>query len=79
MQDCRIAGRVAEWNPQGKRRGVRPVSTWKDEIRGRMKSRNRKDKECINREVWRGGGECVWIEKNCVFTEEFFNNNNKVN
>jgi hypothetical protein len=24
-EDCRIARQVAEWNPQGKRRRVRPV------------------------------------------------------
>jgi hypothetical protein len=34
MEDCTIARQVAEWNPQGKRRLGRPVSTvYKDGIR----------------------------------------------
>jgi hypothetical protein len=53
VEDCRIARQVAEWNPQGKRRRSRPVSTWKDGIRGSMRSRKHKDDEYLDREFWR--------------------------
>jgi hypothetical protein len=42
MEDCRTARQVAEWNPQGKRRRGRPVSTWKDGIRNNIQGRNLK-------------------------------------
>jgi hypothetical protein len=45
MEDWRIARRVAEWNPQGKRSRGRPVSAWKYEIRNSMQSRNLKGEE----------------------------------
>jgi hypothetical protein len=45
MDDCRIARQVAEWNPQGKKRRGRPVSTCKDGIRESMQRGNLKDKE----------------------------------
>jgi hypothetical protein len=48
MEDCRIVGQVAEWNPRG-----RPVSTWKDGIRDNMQRGNLKDEECFDRELWR--------------------------
>jgi hypothetical protein len=53
MEDWKIARRVAEWNPQGKRRHGRPVSTWKNGIRGSMQRRNLKDDECFDCELWR--------------------------
>jgi hypothetical protein len=53
MEDCRTARQVAGWNPQGKRRGGRPVNTWKDGIRDSMQRRNLKDEECFDRELWR--------------------------
>jgi hypothetical protein len=53
MEDCRIALRVAEWSPQGtRRRGLR-VNTWKDGIRDSTQSRNLRDEECFDREVWK--------------------------
>jgi hypothetical protein len=54
MKDCRIARQVAEWNPQGKGRHSRAVNTWKDVIRASLQSRNLKDEECFDRELWRG-------------------------
>jgi hypothetical protein len=45
MEDCKIARKIAEWNPQGKRRHGRPVNTWKDGI---MQRRNLKDEECFD-------------------------------
>jgi hypothetical protein len=45
MEDCRIARQIAEWNPQGKMRRGRPVSTWKDGIRNNTQRRNPKDEE----------------------------------
>jgi hypothetical protein len=53
MEDCRIVGQVAEWNPQRKRRHGIPVNTWKDGIRDSMQRRNLKDEECFDREFWR--------------------------
>jgi hypothetical protein len=53
MEDCRIARQVAEWNPQVKRRRGRPVNTWKDGIRDRIRRRNLKDEEYFNRELLR--------------------------
>jgi hypothetical protein len=47
------ARQVAEWNPQGKRRCGRPVSTWKDGITDSMQRRNLKGEECFDREIWR--------------------------
>lgn len=32
MEDCRIAGPLAEWKPQGKRRRSRPINIWQDWI-----------------------------------------------
>jgi hypothetical protein len=52
MEDCRIARRVAEWNPQGTRRRDGPVNTWKDGIRDSMQIGNLRDEECSDREVW---------------------------
>jgi hypothetical protein len=53
MEDCRIARRVAEWNPQGKRSRGRPISTWKDGISESMQRRNLKDEEHFDRELRR--------------------------
>jgi hypothetical protein len=53
MEDCNIARQVAEWNPQGKRRGGRPVNTWKDGIRESMQRGTPKDEECFDLELWR--------------------------
>jgi hypothetical protein len=52
VEDCRIARRVPEWNPQGKRRRGRPVDTWKDGIRDSAQKRNLKDERCFDRELW---------------------------
>jgi hypothetical protein len=46
-------GRNAEWKPQGKRKGGRPVNTRKDGIRESMKRRELKDEECMDRDLWR--------------------------
>jgi hypothetical protein len=48
MEDCRIAGQVAEWNPQGRRRHSRPVNMWKGGIRESMQRRKLKDKESFD-------------------------------
>jgi hypothetical protein len=52
-EDCRIAGKVAEWNPQGKMRYGTPGSTWKDGIKNSIQSRNLKGEEYFDRELWR--------------------------
>jgi hypothetical protein len=70
MEDCRIARQVAEWNPQGKGSRGRPVSTRKDGIRNSMQRRNLKDEECSQQDLWRKI-ICLWVEENCVFTENF--------
>jgi hypothetical protein len=62
--DCRIARRVAEWNPQGKMRRGRPVNTLgteRKDVTLRMKnvSIQRSDEKKL----------CLGIEENCVFTE----------
>jgi hypothetical protein len=62
MEDCRIAKQVAEWNPQGKRRRSRPVSTWKDGIKDSVQRRNLKDEECFAREVLKKKS-CLWLRK----------------
>jgi hypothetical protein len=69
MDDCRIARQVAEWNPQGKRRCDRPVSTWKDGIRDSMQRRNLKGIEFFDRELRRKkivspGGVKLYSHKN---------------
>jgi hypothetical protein len=71
MEGCRIAGRIAERNPQGKRRHGIPVSTWKVEIRDSMQSRNLKDEEYLDRELWRerivfGLRKTVYSQKNSL-------------
>jgi abortive infection bacteriophage resistance protein len=48
-----VVKQVAEWNPQGKRKRGRPINTWKDGIRESMKRREIKDKEFMNRDLWR--------------------------
>jgi hypothetical protein len=53
MEDCKIARQIAEWNPQGKRRCGRPVTTWKDGIRDIMQGRNVKDEGCFDCELWK--------------------------
>jgi hypothetical protein len=65
-EDCRIAGHVVEWNPQGKRRDGRPVSTWTDRIRDNMQRGNLKDEECFDRELWRGKKRYFRVEENCI-------------
>jgi hypothetical protein len=47
MEDRRTTRRVAEWNPQGKRRRGRLVNTWKGGIRDSVQIRNLKDEEYI--------------------------------
>jgi hypothetical protein len=47
MEDYSIARQVAEWNQQGKKRGGRPVNTWKDWIRDSMQRRNPKGKNIL--------------------------------
>jgi hypothetical protein len=58
MEDCKIARQVAEWNPQGKRRRDRPVSTWKDGIRDRMQ-RKEKPSRMKNVSIERSGGKKI--------------------
>jgi hypothetical protein len=58
-EECRIARRVADWKPQGKRSRGRPISTWKGGIGDSMLRRNLKNEEYFNRELRR--------EKNYVF------------
>jgi hypothetical protein len=58
MDDCRIAGQVAEWNPQEKRRGGRPVNTWKDGIRDSTQRRNLKVK---NISMEGHGGKYIYL------------------
>jgi hypothetical protein len=53
MEDCGIAGQVPERNTQGERRHSRPVNTWKDGTGDSMQSRNFKDEERFNQELWR--------------------------
>jgi hypothetical protein len=53
MEDGKIVKQVAEWKPQGKRKRVRLVNTWKDGIRESMKRRELKDEECMDRDLWR--------------------------
>jgi hypothetical protein len=53
MEDCRIVGQVAEWNPQGKKRRGRPVNTGTDGIRDSMQRGNLKDEEYFDRELWK--------------------------
>jgi hypothetical protein len=71
-ENCRFDGRVAEWNPQRKRRRGGPGSIWKDRITNNMQSRNLKNEERLDGQLWRGGG----VKKNfkfreIVFTEKF--------
>jgi hypothetical protein len=40
LENCRIAVRVAEWNPQGRRRRDKPVNTWQDGIRDAARMKN---------------------------------------
>jgi hypothetical protein len=68
MEYCRIAGQVAEWNPQRKTSAA--TRSWKDGIRNSMQSRNCKGEEYFYRELWRKKN-CLWVEENCVFTEKF--------
>jgi hypothetical protein len=70
MEDCRIARQVAEWNPQGKRRRDRPVSTWKDGITEVCKEGTSGMK---NVSIVSSGGRklCLWFEENCAPTGKF--------
>jgi hypothetical protein len=70
MGDCRIVRQVAECNPQGKRRRDRPVNIWKDGIRNIMQRRNFKDKDCSERELWRGGNY-IFVLRKTTFAEKF--------
>jgi hypothetical protein len=53
MENFGIARQVAEWNPQGKQRHSRSVNILKDGFRDSMQSRNLKDEECFDQELWR--------------------------
>jgi hypothetical protein len=46
MEDCRM-------EPTGGRRHGRQVSMWKDGIKDTMQSRNLKDEENFDRELWK--------------------------
>jgi hypothetical protein len=46
---------------RGKRRSGRPTNTWKDRIRDSLQSRNLKDDESLDRELWRKK-LCLWVE-----------------
>jgi hypothetical protein len=70
MKGCRIARRVAEWNPQGNGRRDRPVSTWKDEIRDRIQRRNLNDEECFDPVLSREKNHVFGLRKT-VFPEKF--------
>jgi hypothetical protein len=70
MEDCRTAGQVAEWNPQGKG-GAADQS-----IHGRMglgtvctgESSRMKDvsiESCRRKKIL-----CLWVVENCVATEK---------
>jgi hypothetical protein len=70
MEDCRTAELVAEWNPKGKRRRGRAVSTWKGGIRDSMQRRNIKDKEYFGRELLKKKKYVSWLRKTvyvCVY------------
>jgi hypothetical protein len=70
IEDCRLARQVAEWNPQGRRRGGRPVNAWKEGTEESLQRRNFNDDECFDG-CSGAGGICLWVEENCVFTEKF--------
>jgi hypothetical protein len=63
MEDCRTARQVAEWNPQGKSRRGRPVSTWEDGIRDSMQRRDLKDENVTMENSGEREGE---RDKNCL-------------
>jgi hypothetical protein len=70
MEDCRTARQVAEWNPQGKRRRGRLVSTWKDGIRKSLQKGNLKDGECFRLWALEEGNYVLGLRKT-VFTGKF--------
>jgi hypothetical protein len=47
MEDCGM-------EPTGEKGRGSPVNTWTDGIRVSMRSRNVKDEECFNPELWMG-------------------------
>jgi hypothetical protein len=69
MEECRIARHVAEWNPQGKSKHGRSVSTWKNGIRDTVQRRNIKG-EYFDRELWEKKKLYLYVEENCVFIEK---------